>query len=110
MSNNRTLASRLKNRIEVWENKEVDSDIGNQLEGVLVKRVWASIVPLYGYKSKGEADTEGNVVQFRIIIRKTDIRSDQWIEYNGLRYDISHIMPNYTSNKYLDIQAQLRGE
>lgn len=106
----RTLASRLNNRLEIWGNTKADTDVGTSNVGVLIKKAWGKISPIYGFSSGGEGNTTKSTVNFKIMIRKTDISTDNWVVYCGQRYDISHIMPNFDSNQYLDLNVFLYEE
>ncbi|MGB6128826.1 MAG: phage head closure protein [Psychrilyobacter sp.] len=108
--NKKSLASRLNNRLEVWGNVKVKTDIGNSPKEKLIKKIWGKISPIYGFSSGGDAGTIKNTVNLKIMIRKTDISNANWIIYKGQRYDISHILPNYDSNEYLDLNVFLHGE
>ena len=108
--NKKSLASRLNNRLEIWGNIKVDTDLGTAPEKQLIKKIWADIKPLYGSKKGGPAETIANSVNFRVVIRKTEITSANWIMYRETRYDISHIMPGFKDNKYLDIEVYVDGE
>lgn len=106
----RTLASRLNNRLEIWGNTKVNSDLGISIEETLIKKVWGKISPVYGLSSGADANTTKNYVNFKIMIRNTDISSDNWVMFKNQRYDISYIMPNFDSNEYLDLNVFLYEE
>lgn len=107
---NRTLACRLKNRIEIWEPGEIDTDYGIIPDPKKIKTVWANIVPQSGSLISGEANTEYNNTKFKIKIRKTEILSSYYIVFQGRRYDIDYILPDYKSNSFIEILATLRTE
>lgn len=106
----KTLASRLKNRLEIWGNTKVETDLGISIEKRFIKKIWGKISPIYGFSSGGEGNTIKSTVNFKIMIRKTDISNANWVIYKGQRYDISHIMPNFDSNEYLDLNVFLYEE
>lgn len=108
--NKKSLASRLNNRLEIWDNTKVKTDLGNSPKEKLIKKIWGKISPIYGFSSGGDANTTKSTVNFKIMIRKTDISKDNWVIYKGQRYDISHIMPNFDSNQYLDLNVFLYEE
>jgi len=108
--NKRSLASRLNNRLEIWGNAKVKTNLGTSNKGVLLKKIWGKITPIYGFSSGGEANTTKSTVNFKILIRKTNISKANWVIYKGQRYDISHILPNYDSNEYLDLNVFLYEE
>ena len=106
----RTLASRLKNRIEIWTPGEKEGEFGLEPDPHKIKTVWANIVPQSGSLRSGEANTEYNNTNFKIKVRKTEILSNYYIIFQGKRYDINYILPDYKNNKFLEIFATLRTE
>lgn len=106
----KTLASKLNNRIEIWGNTLIESPLGDSTEETLIKKVWADIAPTGGSLKNGDGNTEYSEVKAKIKIRKTDISDKNWIIYQGLRYDIDYILPNFDKNHYLDIFTTLNLE
>lgn len=105
----RTLASKLKNRIEIYRNKLVNGKLGDEYKPELLKTVWANIIPLNGKIVNGEGETQYSEKRFKIIIRKTDVKENtDFIMYKGQRYEIDYIIPDYKSNSYLEVNATLR--
>lgn len=39
------LISKMNNRIEIWRNTQVDTDLGMTIEPELLKKVWADVIP-----------------------------------------------------------------
>lgn len=107
---NRTLASRLKNRIEIWTPGEIEGEYGIEPDPKKVKTIWANIVPQSGSLINGEANTEYNNTKFKIKVRKTDLKSSYYIMFQGRRYDIDYILPDYKNNNFIEILATLRTE
>ena len=107
---NRTLASRMKNKIEIWEVGEQETEYGIIPNPKKVKTVWANIVSQSGSMVNGEANTDYNNTRFKIKIRKTEISSSNYIIFQGRRYDIEYILPDYKSNSFIEILAVLRTE
>ena len=54
----RILASRLHNRVELWRREKVETDIGEVTKPVLVRKLWADIIPTNTSEKDGPADTE----------------------------------------------------
>ena len=106
----RTLASRLKNRIEIWDVGKKDTDYGIIPDPKKIKTVWANIVPQSGSLVNGEANTDYNNTRFKIKIRKTEILSSNYIMFQGKRYDIDYILPDYKNNSFIEIFATLKTE
>lgn len=107
---NKSLSSKLNNRLEIWGNTKVETDLGISIEETLVKKIWGNIIPTSGALSTGEADNVSNDVKVKIKIRKTEISSANWVVFGGNRYDISYILPDLKSNKYLELYAVLNIE
>ncbi len=105
------LISKMNNRIEIWRNTRVDTDLGVTIKPELLKKVWADVIPQQSGSIANEAgNTISNTTKFRIKIRKTDIKADDFLLVNGLRYNIEYIIPDFNKNAYLDIAAVLKGE
>lgn len=107
---NRTLASRLKNRVEIWEVGKKDTDCGIIPDPKKIKTVWANIVPQSGSLVNGEANTDYNNTRFKIKIRKTEILSSNYIIFQGKRYDIDYILPDYKNNSFIELFVTLKTE
>lgn len=106
----KSLASKLNNRIEIWGKKEIESKIGDSYDKVLLKKIWADVIPTGGSMINGQANTDYNDTNFKIKIRKTDISSDNWIMFKGQRYDIKYFLPDFNDNKFIEIFAVLKTE
>lgn len=104
------LASKLRNRIEIWERVEIETDLGVNYTPKLFKKVWGNVTPITGYLESGEGNTEYSDTTFRIRIRKVKISMDNWIEYHGSRYDIKYIHEDFKSNKFIDLFVNLNEE
>lgn len=102
-----SLASRLKNRIEIYRRTLVAGKLGDTFEDTLLKKVWADIVPAGAGVKGAEAETERVENKFKIIIRKTDIKHTDYIMFEGEKYEINHIIRNFNTNNYLEVYATL---
>ena len=87
-----SLASKLKNRIEIYRRTLVAGKLGDTFEDTLLKKVWADIVPAGAGVKGAEAETERVENKFKIIIRKTDIEHTDYIMFEGEKYEINHII------------------
>lgn len=106
---NKTLASKLKNRIKIYRNMLVKGKLGDEQKSNLLKTVWAKIIPLNGKVVNGEGETQYSEKRFKIIIRKMDIKENtDFIIYKGHRYQIDYIIPDYKDNSYLEVNTTLR--
>jgi head-tail adaptor len=104
----KSLASQLNNRIEIWRDVKTEGDLGDTLEPILLKKVWADMIPTGGSLKDGDGDTEYNEGNFKIKVRKGDFKTSDWIIYQGQRYDIKYILPNFNKNNYMEIHAVIR--
>ncbi|MGL5428577.1 MAG: head-tail adaptor protein [Cetobacterium sp.] len=104
------LASRLKNRIEIYEKKKISGKLGTTYEDVLIKKVWGEVKFQTGSVIGGEGETESSNTRFKIRIRKTAIKSDYHIVFKGLVYEIEYIYPDFKKNGFLDLMVKLKVE
>lgn len=104
----RSLASQLNNRIEIWRDTKIEGDLGDKLEPALLKKVWADMIPTGGTLKNGDGDTEYSEGAFKIKVRKGDVKPSDWIMYQGQRYDIKYILPNFNKNDYMEIHAVIK--
>lgn len=103
-----SLASKLRNRVEIYRNNLVQGELGDNYEPKLLKKVWANIIPMNGSVKESAGETEYSELKFKIIIRKTDIKQKDYIIYKGQKYEFEYIIPEFTKNSYLEIRAILR--
>lgn len=106
--NEKNLSSRLNNRIEIYRRIEIKENIGITFQSKLLKKVWAEITPLKGKINKEEADTISSTIKFKIIIRKTDIKTSDYIMFKGLKYEVDYIIPDYKDNSCLEIYTSIK--
>lgn len=108
--NDKVLASRLNNRIEIHREQIVQGELGDKREYKLYKKVWADIIPLSANSITTSEDFEYTDTKFKIIMRKTDITQADIIYYKGTKYEISHIIPSFNKNNYIEIHCTLKKE
>ena len=102
----------LRNRVEVWHNVEVENKLKKKsTEPAKKLSLWAQIIPKTGSLLTGRtADTmlskTTHVIKCRYIDGK-DIGPDDWIVYQGQRYDIDYILNPYMRNETLEIFCQV---
>lgn len=101
------LASRLKNRIEIFRRERIEGTLGDTYEDKPLKKVWADIMPAGAGKKSQEAETERVENKFKIIVRKTDIKHTDFIMFEGEKYEIEYITRNFNDNSYLEIFTTL---
>lgn len=105
------LASRLKNRIEVWGKVEFE----NELEELdyryeKIKSVWSEILPTGGVLKTTEDNSVYADVSHKITIRNNSIpnlANDMYFIYNNQRFDIKFFQPNYKFNDSIEIFCSL---
>ena len=113
MKRKKKLASQLNNRIEIWKPESIESDIGEVLQNVFFKKIWADIIPINGSQLNGIADTEYSDTNFKIKIRKAsnnEITNDNFIMFRGLRYDIKYILPDFNNGAFNELFTKLKTE
>ena len=98
-----TLASRLRNRIEIYRLEEVETPLGQSVEAMFYKKEWADIVPLNASLSKAEAETERAKNTFKIIMRKVDIKESDFIKYENNIFQIDYIISNFNGQGYIEV-------
>ena len=104
------LASRLNNRVEIHREQIVEGNLGDKREYKLYKKVWADIIPLSANSITTSEDFEYTDIKFKIIMRKTDITQADIIYYKGTKYEISHIIPAFNKNNYIEVHCTLKKE
>lgn len=76
---------------------------------MMIKSVWASLVPQTGTLQKQQAETILTNVTHKVIIRYSaglDITKDMQLQYKGRRYDIRYILNPFERNETLEIFCQ----
>lgn len=106
----KSLASRMKNLIGIYEKKKIQGKIGTTYEDVLIKKIWAEIRFQSGSSNKGQGDTEFSNTRFRARIRKTEIKKSYYILYKGLKFEIEYIYPDFKNNSFIDLNIKLKTE
>jgi len=109
-TNRNSLTTKMNNRVEVWGKKIIDTDLGEDYEDSFIKKMWCDIIPIGGSKKNASGETEYNDTTFKIRARKQELRSDNWLIYRELRYDIKYILPDFNTNKFIEIYAELNTE
>lgn len=104
----KSLASRLNNRIEIYRQKEIKEKIGLTFQFEPLRKIWAEIRELKGKVNQEEADTISNTVKFKMRVRKTDIKTSDYIIFKSLKYEIDYIIPCFKDNSFLDIYTSLK--
>lgn len=106
----KSLASRMKNLIGIYEKKKVQGKIGTTYEDVLIKKIWAEIKFRSGNLNEGQGNTEYSNTKFRVRVRKTKISEDNYIVYKGLKFEIEYIYPDFKNNSFIDLNIKLKTE
>lgn len=106
----KVLASKLNNRMEVWKNQQIDTELGVSIKPICYRKIWGDIVPQSGNLNQGEANTEYNNTRFKITIRRIEIETTDWFVFKGKTYNIDYILPDYNTNKYMQVYVTLKTE
>ena len=103
----RTLASRLRNRVELWRREKVETDIGEITKPIFIKKLWADIIPTNTSEKDGPADTEKAEAKSKVIMRKTDIKKSDYIVHNGVKHEVLYVLPNYDGKGYIEVYTRM---
>lgn len=108
MSN--VLASRLNNRVEIYKNSILKTELGDSREHIFYKKVWADIIPISANSKNLQHELENVDIKFKIIMRNIDIAVDDIIFYKGNKYEVSYIIPAFNKNNYIEVYCTLKKE
>lgn len=102
----------LKHRIEIWGKGNERKNELNETEypDILLKTVWAKIIDksgslLYGRPANTIASKTTHVITIRYNSFK-ELKTDNWIIYNGIRFDIDYISNKNFNKEFFDIYVQ----
>lgn len=104
------LASRLNNKIEIKRAVIVSGKLGDKREYQTLKKVWADIIPLTGKVNSNQDGTQYTNLNFKIIMRKNDIKQSDIICYKENTYEIDYIIPAFNKNNYIEVFAHIKKE
>lgn len=97
----------LIHRIDIYGNSEIENELGEiDYSSVLLKTIWANIIPQTGSLQKQQANTILSNVTHKIIVRyesANDVTQDMYIIFRGKRFDIKYILNPYFKNESLEI-------
>lgn len=106
-------AGQLNRRVEFWRNAKSKNGLGeNDISPVLLKTVWASIVPQTGNMTRAQAETILTSVTTKIVTRynsASHITTADYIRYAGKRYDIRFILDPYEKHETLEFFCEAKG-
>lgn len=103
----KSLASSLNNRIEIWGEVKKDTPLGEGIEEVLIKKVWADMIPQSGNTSNGPGGTTVSNSKIKAKMRKTELEPSNFIIFKGLRYEIEYILPDFNKNQFIEAYLKL---
>lgn len=106
----KVLASRLNNRVEIKGPTITQGPLGDKREFKTLKKVWADIVPLTGKVNTNQDGTQYTNLNFKIIMRKTDINQNDVIFFKENTYEIDYIIPAFNKNNYIEVFCHLKKE
>lgn len=98
----------LNKRIEIWGKTEVETALKeNSYKEDCLKRCWARIIPKTGSLISGRpVDTIVSKTTHIVKIRYSSLptlKEDNWIIFNGHRFDIDYILNPYFKNELYEI-------
>jgi len=100
-------ASKYNKRVEVWgKTKKENAVFETTYEDKKLKTIWAQIVPQTGKLQAQQADTVLSNTSHKIVCRYNAGKSiliDNWLVYNGERYDINYLLNPYEANEEIEI-------
>ena len=105
------LASRLKNRIDVYGRTEIENELG-ETDYIFskIKSIWAEITPKSAEILDGQGNTTYADISHKVLIRSNAIQNltnDMYFVYKNQRYDIKYFNPNYKYNDSIEIFTRL---
>lgn len=106
----KSLASRMKNLIGIYEKKKVQGKIGTTYEDVLIKKIWAEIKFRSGNLNEGQGNTEYSNTKFRVRVRKTKISEDNYIVYKAIIFKVWVNIFNFKFKAFIDLNIKLKTE
>lgn len=107
----KTLASRLNNRVAIHRVTITRGVFGDSREFAFFKNVWADIIPLTGKLNLSQVDdTQHTDIDFKIVMRKTDINQNDIILFKENTYEIDYIIPAFNKNDFIEVYAHLKKE
>lgn len=101
------LASRLRNRVELWRREKVKEDIGEVTKKVFKKKLWVDIIPVNSSEKEGQASTEKAEIKLKMLMRKTDIKKADFIIHEGVKHEVLYIMQNYDGKGYIEVYTRM---
>lgn len=104
------LASRLNNRVKIKRASIIKGKLGDKREFKTLKKVWADIVPLTGKVNTNQDGTQYTNLNFKIIMRKTDINQNDVISFGENTYEIDYIIPAFNKNNYIEVFVHMKKE
>lgn len=106
--------SKYNKRIEIWGKVSMINELlENDFENGKIKTIWSSIVPQTAKLQTQQADTIVSNTTHKITCRYSaakDIKQDNWIVFNGKRFDINYILNPFEANVELEIFAENKVE
>ena len=101
------LASRLRNRVELWRREIVEEDIGNVRRPVFLKKIWVDIIPVNSSEKEGQANTEKAEIKSKMLMRETEIKKSDYIIHKGIKHEVLYINPSYDGKGYIEVYTRM---
>ncbi len=108
----RSMSSKLKQRAELWGRTKVVDELGsNTYVDGLKRSIWCNFMPRWGALNQSDANTVYSNFQFKVEIRKeTPVSNQDYLKYQGLRYDIKYQEPHFSDNDKTVLYCNLHQE
>ncbi len=108
----KTMASTLKNRVEIWREEIISDDIGDTKQDVFIKKVWGKLSPnSLKSLSQGEAETKNSQNQYKLLFREgIDIRKNDFIRFKNQDYYVDYTIPYFNDISYREAYLTLKVE
>ena len=105
------LASRLKNRVDIYQKIQITNEFGEiDFDYIKLKSLWAEVMPQSGREISGKGNTIYADISHKFTIRSnalTNITKDMYFMFKNQRYDIKYFNPNYKYNDSIEVYCSL---
>ena len=106
------LSRRLNNKIDVYEKKQIENELGEvDFEYSKVKSIWCEIKPTTGSIKTVTGDILQVDMKYKITIRSNSIKeltNDMYFMYKEQRFDIDYSIPNFKYKDSIEIYCSLK--
>lgn len=101
----------LNKRADVYSGTSITNELGeSDLIYSKLKTVWCAITFLSGLTTNGKANDVDLTVKCRFTIRKnsiTNLTNDMYFMFEGQKYNIDYVLPNFKLRDRLEVYCSL---